>query len=312
MFDDLFATKRLSLEKLHSLIKLSEAGSLIRAAKGDFGKQSRFSHDLRDLSAYFGVELTERAGKTIKLTAAGESLVHIARDQFLALQIFRNQAARTTPTLRIAAGDNLTQWLLVPAIGRLRRPTNPIRFALSNLRTKDIVQQLKERRVDFGLLRMDALEEPLEHTAICAQRYAVFVPRRLVPSRGMLTVKDALLSCPHAAMGGDGQLMERLRELGRSLGESFTPELICGTIGQCVAAVETGAFAAVLPIQAWTASREKDYIVVEDDSLAPLARKIVLAWQPRTMEMMGDSASQTQQVLVKALKEESAIRGATD
>lgn len=43
------------------------------------------------------------------------------------------------------------------------------------MRTKDIVEQLKERRVEFGLLRADALDEPLEHFSVCEQRYAIFV-----------------------------------------------------------------------------------------------------------------------------------------
>jgi DNA-binding transcriptional LysR family regulator len=307
MFEEIFAKRGLSLDRLHTLIKLSEEGSLIRAAKSDIGKQSRLSHQLRELSEYFGVQLTERAGKSIKLTAAGESLVQIAREQFLALQSFRNQATKTIPTLRIAAGDSLTQWLLVPAIGRMRRPGNPIRFKLNNLRTKDIIEQLKERRVDFGLLRADALEEPLDHIPICEQRYAIFVPQRLVSSRGLLKVKDALLNCPHAAIGGDGQLMARLKDLAMRQGGVFVPELVCDSIGQCVAAVETGVFAAVLPVQAWTASKEKDYVVVEDDSLDALKRQIVLAWHPRTTDILANTGLKIQQSLTNALKEQGSV-----
>ena len=303
MFDDLFAKNGLSLERLHTLLKLSETGSLIRAAKSDSGKQSRLSHHLRELSEFFGVELTERSGKSVKLTATGKALVELAREHFLALRAFRDQAAKAVPTLRIAAGDSLTQWLLVPAIGRLRRPSNPVRFKLSNLRTKDIVEQLKDRRVDLGLLRADALEEPLAHETICAQRYAIIVPQRLVSSRGLLTIKAALLECPHAAISGDGQLMERLKQLGSKLGGTFFPELACDSIGQCVAAVQTGAFAAVLPVQAWNAPAEKDFMVVEDEALEALSRKIVLAWHPRTVDVLGPIAEKTRQILAGALKE---------
>jgi DNA-binding transcriptional LysR family regulator len=62
MFEDLFNIRGLSLERLNTLLKLSETGSLIKAANNEHGKQSRLSHHLRELSGYFGVELTERAG----------------------------------------------------------------------------------------------------------------------------------------------------------------------------------------------------------------------------------------------------------
>jgi DNA-binding transcriptional LysR family regulator len=306
MFEDLFANGGLSFERLNTLLKLSEAGSLIKAAKNDIGQQSRLSHHLRELSEFFGVELTERAGKSIRLTPAGKSLVQLAREHFLELQAFRNQTAKIIPTLRIAAGDSITQSLLVPAIGRIRRPSSPIRFKFSNLRTKDIVQQLIERRVDFGLLRSDAIKDPLQYETVFEQRYAIFVPKRLVPSRGLMTIKNALLECPHAAIGGDGQMTERLKELARKSGGEFIPELICDSIGQCVSAVETGAFAAILPVQSWVASSETDYLVVEDESLDILSRQIVLAWHPRTIDIMGSSALKTKAALTNALQQQGA------
>lgn len=304
MFEELFTKRGLSFERLNTLLKLSESGSLIKAANRDFAKQSRLSHHLRELSEFFGVELIERAGRSVKLTAAGEMLVQLSREHFFALEAFRNQTAREIPTLRIAAGDSLTQWLLVPAIAQLWRPNKRIRFKLSNLRTKNIVECLHERKIEFGLLRADATESPLKHAAICEQRYAIFVPKRLVPTRGLLTIKSALLDCPHAALGGDGQLMERLKELAKKSGGIFIPELVCDSIGQCVAAVESGAFAAVLPVQTWAASSEKDYMVVEDDSLEVLRRQIVLAWHPRTIEVMGPATVKIGQALVEVLKQQ--------
>jgi DNA-binding transcriptional LysR family regulator len=306
MFEDLFKSGGLSHERLNTLLKLSEAGSLIKAASDDLGKQSRLSHHLRELSEYFGIELTERAGRSVKLTAAGHSLVQITREHFLALQSFRNQAISAIPLLRIAAGDSLLQWLLVPAIGRVRRPNHQIRYKLTSLSTKEVVEQLSERRIDFGLLRANALEKPLEHVVVSEQHYAIFVPQRLVPSRGMLTIRAALLDCPHAALGGEGQLLTQLRELAEKLGGVFVPELICDSFSQCAAAVETGVFAAVLPVQVRPSSSGKEYVVVEDDSLDNLKRQVALAWHPRTAEMMGPHVSKIKQSLVDALKQQGA------
>ncbi len=103
------------------------------------------------------------------------------------------------------------------------------------------------------------------------------------------------------------QLMARLKDLAVRPGGVFVPELVCDSIGQCVAAVETGVFAAVLPVQAWTASKEKNYVVVEDDSLDALKRQIVLVWHPRTADILANTGLKIQQSLISALKEQGAV-----
>ena len=159
MFEEFFANGGLSFERLNTLLKLSEAGSLIKAAKNDIGQQSRLSHHLRELSEFFGVELTERAGKSIRLTPAGKSLVQLAREHFLELQAFRNQTAKIIPTLRIAAGDSITQSLLVPAIGRIRRPSSPIRFKFSKSFKLYCSQYSASKKQQYSISSKNAFKE---------------------------------------------------------------------------------------------------------------------------------------------------------
>ncbi len=92
----------------------------------------------------------------------------------------------------------------------------------------------------------------------------------------------------------------------RKLGRVFEPALVCDSIGQCVAAVETGVFAAVLPVHIKPSPSGSDYVVVEDDSLDPLKRKIALVWHPRTADVMGRSGARTRQTLLDALIQQGA------
>src|ERR1700722_3519422 len=103
MFEELFERGGLSLERLHVLILLADEGSLIRAAKGDSGLQSRYSHYLKELSAYFGVDLTERVGKTVRLTACGETLLRLTREHFQNLVRFRDEVKGHVPSFRLGA-----------------------------------------------------------------------------------------------------------------------------------------------------------------------------------------------------------------
>jgi DNA-binding transcriptional LysR family regulator len=285
MYDDLFRRKGLSFERLHALLRFSETGSLIAAAKGDVGMQSRFSHYLRELAGYFGTELTERSGKSIRLTAAGEELVEIVRKQFSELLDFKDQVRHEPHVFQIGAGDSLLQWLLIPVLGTLRRPERPFRCTLKNLRTKEIVARLQEQRLEFGILRHNAVPRGLDFEDICVVKHAVFVPERLVPRRGLLTLRRALLDCSHAALASDGQMAQGVHEIAQSLGGQFRPELMCDSLAQCLAAVRTGCYAAILPLKSWVPDAEMRYHVVEDTSLESLDRKVVLAWHPRVLEV---------------------------
>ena len=96
--------------------------------------------------------------------------------------------------------DSLLQGLIIPAVGPLRGPESPVRLILESLRTNDIVSRLQEQRLDFGFIRADAMPAGLKSQRACTIKYAVVVPERLVPQRGMLTLKEALVNCPHAAL----------------------------------------------------------------------------------------------------------------
>ena len=237
MFTEFLQSQGLSIERLHALVQLSETGSLIRAAGGDSGRQSRYSHYLRELSAFFGTPLTEKAGKTIRLTPAGEELARIALGQLQALQNFQRNVKPTARDWKIGAGDNLLQWLLIPALGTMRRPAKAARFTVSNLRTDDTVARVKDQRLDFGLVRSNAVADKHATEEICVVRYAIVVPNRLL--RGYASRKAALLECPHAAVAGDGQLIQHIKEKATQLGGSYRPELLCNSLEQCPAAVKT-------------------------------------------------------------------------
>ena len=98
MFTELFGEHGFWMERLLALLQLEEQGSLIKAAGDDKGRQSRYSHHLRELSAFFGVELTGRAGKKLQLTPAGKELAQIARQYFRSLESYRQKVRGQSPS----------------------------------------------------------------------------------------------------------------------------------------------------------------------------------------------------------------------
>ncbi len=281
MFEALFSERGLSLDRLKVLIEVRDAGSIAQAAPGDPVRQSQYSRQLRELSEFFGCEVAQRKGKILKLTAQGERLAELAREQLRSLEDFRAECREETVAFTIGAGDSLIQWLVIPKLGVLVPNFPGTRFATTNLRTNEIVQQLTDCRLDFGIVRKNAVTAGLKAVSLGQITYVAVVPHKLVPRKGPLTLAHALRDLPLATQTTDGQFTSGLRDLAKAHGTPLIPALACQSFPQTLAAVKTGRYWAVVPEMAVSDLPAGSVQTIPDDALRSLAREAMLAWNPR-------------------------------
>jgi len=281
MFDLLFAERGLSLDRLKVLVEVHDAGSIAQAAPGDPVRQSQYSRQLRELSEFFGCEVARRQGKLLKLTPQGIRLAELGREQLRSLQDFRAECRSESLDYTIAAGDSLLQWLVIPRLGRLRRGKQDTCFATVNLRTTEIVQQLVDGRIDFGVTRRDAVADGLKTAPLGELAFVAVVPRPLVASIQQLTLTEIFAKLPLAAQTTDGQFAQRLRDVALACGVEFSPALACQSFPHSLSAVRSGAFAAILPRLALGELPTEMVTILDDPLLRQLRRPMALAWNPR-------------------------------
>lgn len=285
MFEKLFSERGLSLDRLRVLVEVHDAGSIAQAAPGDPIRQSQYSRQLRELSEFFGCEVARRKGKLLKLTSEGARLAELARAQMRALDDFRAECAADAIDYTIAAGDSIIHWLVIPRLGGLLASAPGLRFATTNLRTNDIVQQLADGRVDFGIIRRDAVVAGLKHASLGVWHYTLVVPTALIGKKTKPTPAEVLGRLPIAAQTTDGQFAERMRRLTHSLEIEPRHALACQSFPQTLAAVRSGGFAAVLPVLATTDLPPKSFVEIGGAPLRRLSRELVLAWNPRVVRV---------------------------
>ena len=281
MYDNLFSERGLSFDRLRVLVEVHDAGGIAKAAPGDPVRQSQYSRQLRELSEFFGTEVARRQGRQLKLTTQGIELAELVRAQLHSLQDFRATCRSETVDYMIAAGDSLIHWLVIPRLGAVLRKAPTVRFATSNLRTNEIVQQLKDGRVDFGVIRKDALTAPLKSAPLGMLSFTAVAPKGLVATRAHPTLRDLFSLLPFAAHTSDGQFTQKLRDVAKSLKTDLRPTLICQSFPQALTAVQSGGFGAVLPTLALKELEPDSYVEFPADSLAGLNRSLVLAWNSR-------------------------------
>ena len=284
MFESLFSERGLSLDRLKVLIEVRDAGSIAQAAPGDPVRQSQYSRQLRELSEFFACEVAQRKGKLLKLTAQGERLAELAREHLRSLDDFRAECRDENVVFAIGAGDSLIQWLVIPRLGKVVDSFPGTRFSTTNLRTNEIVQQLTDSRLDFGIIRKDAVALGLKAVSLGVVRYAALVPEALA-RRKKPSLRQALSTMPLATQTTDGQFTSGLREIAKSLGLLLTPALSCQSFPQTMAAVRSGRFAAIVPEMAIHDLPDGLTHRVHDPLLDLLDREAMLAWNPRLVRV---------------------------
>lgn len=261
-------------------------------------RQSQYSRQLRELAEFFGVSLTQRRGKELKLSSEGERLATIARAHFQSLQDLRSDCIAEEAEYRLAAGDSLLQWLVIPQLPSERLTKLRVRFSTFNLRTNDIVAQLGDGRIDFGIVRSDPIRSDLESVSLGILSYRVVMPLALVPP-GRISLRNVLEHVPRVAQTGDGQFSQRLREIADEHGVALRPRLTCQSLPQGLAAVRSGGYGAVLPAIALRELPPAKVRVVDSNSLRRLDRPLALAWHRRVSRLCS-RADKVRETLARA------------
>lgn len=293
MNERLLARRGLSLERLENFCRVAEAGGITKAAGGDPTQQSLFSRQIRELEEYFGTELIQRDGRGICMTPAGRRLARLIREQFAALLDFQ-QETRTAPvSLSIGAGNSVLEWLLTPALARLRKELPTVEVALLNKRTQDVVRDLQELKLDIGIVRADAVEGRLKTAPFGRMDYAVFMPEAWATGLLEAQLRVRLKDFPLALMA-DGTFRQQFDEAIRREKLKVQVAVSCSSFTQAAKLLESGAFAAVLPTAAVRQSQACPVRQVSLPGLARCGRKLVLAWNPRlaTVRPVVDKAIQ--------------------
>lgn len=299
MFEELFARSGISLDRLRSFLAFAQAGSIAKAAPGDVNQQSQISRQISELEAFFATELTERRGKTLALSEAGQRLALLIRQQLQDLDDFRREQIRRKKVFTIGAGSSILDWLVLPVLPQIREAFDHATVRLETLRSQALVEAVKGGRLDFAVVREDVLSQQAKRYPLKGITFHLCVPRRLL-KRGTSTsaIDDPKLwqTLPFTAGKDNGQLDHTLRQAMRDAGVDFRPVVECNSMLQARQLIERGDCAGVLPSVGIHGLATKDIVIREFAPLKNYGRALVLHWNERQMRRRGIEESAIKQI----------------
>jgi DNA-binding transcriptional LysR family regulator len=215
-----FSRGGLTLDRLHTLLAVSEAGGITAAAPGKPSLQSQMSRQIAELEEFFERQLVERRGKGIALTADGQQLAMIVRDSFTALRDFGATPVVAPLDVLVGAGDSVIRWWLIPQGAAF----DPARVQVSALSGEEIVAGLLDAKLDFGVVRASELNSGLSSCVLGNVDYALYVPAALLPEGKHHRVKDLVQRLPIGVLNGEPSFSARL-EGARACGRATHAQL---------------------------------------------------------------------------------------
>lgn len=290
MFDHLFSKGGLSLDRLRGFMQMADAKSIAKAAPGDTNRQSQISRQIRELEEFFGTELTRRKGKTLSLSAAGERLAVLIREQLMDLEDFRKEQVGQAKSFVIGAGASVLEWLVVPALPGISEHLGGATLQTEAHRSRSLGDAVRDGRVDLAIIRQNAVPTGSNSALIMKMTFHLCIPRALL-KRGTTdreAAKPAFWqTLPFAAGRDGGQTDTAVREAMHDAGVDFHPRFECGSMLQVRQLVELGACAGVLPTLGVRGLDEKRTLIIPFAPLKDYGRALVLHWNPRQMRRRG-------------------------
>jgi DNA-binding transcriptional LysR family regulator len=148
--------RTLEVGRLRALLELARCGTMAAAAEALFLTPSAISQQIAQLEDEAGVKLTERIGRRVRLTAAGNALVRHAERVMAVLDEARSELAELrheiAGELRVAAFESIASVVLPDTIKELRRAFPHLEVALEELEPIDGVAALRSWRTDIALI----------------------------------------------------------------------------------------------------------------------------------------------------------------
>jgi DNA-binding transcriptional LysR family regulator len=151
---------RYTLRQLEVFLAVARVQSVSRAAEGLAMSQSAVSGALGELERQFGVQLFDRIGKRLQLSALGVSLRAQAEGVLDQARDLERVLERGQPVGRLRVGATLTigNYVVVPLMARFMRENPEAEVTLAVGNTEEIARQVSNFEIDVGMI-----EGEIEH-----------------------------------------------------------------------------------------------------------------------------------------------------
>jgi DNA-binding transcriptional LysR family regulator len=173
--------RSLNLDQLRSLETVIGLASFTAAARRLNLSQSTVSVQIRELERRFGVQLIERMGRRAYATPPGRDLIEatqrILRECQSAEDLMRRYREGWIGHVHLGTTNTALMYDLPPILRELRSNYPGVDLRVTNMPTRDSVEQVIRNNIDLALVTLPVEKRQLRITPLCRQALIAIFPR---------------------------------------------------------------------------------------------------------------------------------------
>ncbi len=185
----------MNLRDLKYLVALAEHKHFGRAAQASFVSQPTLSTQIKKLEDELEVALVERTPRNVLLTDVGRDIAQRAREVLNEIDQIKAIARRTrdpeSGTIKLGIFPTLGPYLLPHVVPRIRERFPRLELLLVEEKTETILRQLREGRLDAGILALPIHDDQLHAEFLFEEPFLLAVPEHhALAKRSALKLDD--------------------------------------------------------------------------------------------------------------------------
>ncbi|QDG53939.1 hydrogen peroxide-inducible genes activator [Persicimonas caeni] len=273
-----------TLRQLEYIVALADTGQFIEAAKQCAVSQPALSKQVREVEDMLGVELFERARPRVLMTPAGEEIVRRARLMLAEARELVSAASayagKPHGLVRLGVIPTIAPYGLPGLLATLRRIYPEVSFAIHELQTDVLLDELRGGAIDLGLLA-----RPFDNAGLSGPDLIVEPFVFVAPTDHPLSTPESIETCDVAGASlilmEDGHcLRDQAIEVCAAAGPPPATSVTAASVATLVRMVESGLGATLLPASALsTELRSGQGLVARSFGDSPPGRTLTLQWR---------------------------------
>lgn len=242
----LLQMRGLSLERLSAFCEVYHSRGLSTAAR-DKARVAQLSRQMKDLEAYFGVQLFSRTREGMIPSPLADELYQIVVQDLRRLEEFRARCGGHPVVLRVTAGSSFIHWRAGPLLGGLRARMPHVQWEFQARRFNERVPAVRNHECDFAVVRRELVTRELKGIPLMTVGHRMVVRRDLLQNTRAGDDAARLLQTLPLALPPEGDFREALDRQAWKQGLRLSVALHVTSFIMAADAARTGSFAAILP-----------------------------------------------------------------
>lgn len=252
--------RRIDLTSLQLFVAVCELGSIGRAAERECLAASAVSKRLSDLEATLDTPLLYRHTRGVRLTPAGESLLHHARTVLFSLDRMQAELSEYADGVRghvrVHASISAIVQFLPEDLGRFTQGHPQIKIDLQEHLSTEVLRAVQEGAADLGVCNADSAPgHALQVLPYRRDELVLVVPRgHALAGRGRVAFTDTL-SFDHVGLHSNSSIQLAVRDAAAAAGRALRLRIQVTGLDAMCRMIHNGLGIGVMPLRAFELMR---------------------------------------------------------